>query len=146
MTKRPPGLNTDTAHLASPRSLIILLPSLSTFVYSSSLFFFSSTPSFKTFRSFLQNITFSLISRFLENLIQNPVKMKFFAAFTLLVAAGVTAQDKNCEANYIVDRCLKTETAKADACDKTDYNCLCAAYQAVATYVQPPPPNHSPKS
>lgn len=38
--------------------------------------------------------------------------MKFFAAFTLLVAAGVTAQDKNCEAEYIVTRCLKTETDK----------------------------------
>ncbi|EGX93761.1 hypothetical protein CCM_02030 [Cordyceps militaris CM01] len=59
--------------------------------------------------------------------------MKFLAAFTLLVAAGVTAQDMNCEAEYIVSRCLKTETDKVTACDQTDFNCLCAAYQAVAT-------------
>ncbi len=80
--------------------------------------------------------------------------MKFLAAFTLLVAAGVTAQDKNCEAEYIVSRCLKTETDKVTsppllllpfspgltnppfqvgACNQTDLDCLCAAYQAVAT-------------
>ncbi|KAJ6785790.1 hypothetical protein PWT90_03048 [Aphanocladium album] len=59
--------------------------------------------------------------------------MKFFAAFTLLVAAGVTAEDKNCEAEYIVSRCLKTETDKVSACATTDMECLCAAHQAVAT-------------
>ncbi|OAA77238.1 hypothetical protein LEL_04061 [Akanthomyces lecanii RCEF 1005] len=59
--------------------------------------------------------------------------MKFLAAIILLVAAGVTADDKNCEAEYIVSRCLKTETDKVGACATTDYDCLCAAYQAVAT-------------
>lgn len=38
--------------------------------------------------------------------------MKFVTAFALLVAAGVSAEDKNCEAEYIVSRCLQTETAK----------------------------------
>ncbi|TQV92021.1 hypothetical protein IF1G_09093 [Cordyceps javanica] len=62
--------------------------------------------------------------------------MKFASALTLLVAAGgsvVTAQDKNCEADYIVTRCLKTENDKAGACASTDFDCLCAAYQAIAT-------------
>lgn len=79
--------------------------------------------------------------------------MKFLAAIILLVAAGVSADDKNCDAEYIVSRCLQTETAKVritssssslnppsltilrqiGACATTDYNCLCAAYQAVAT-------------
>ncbi|KJZ78222.1 hypothetical protein HIM_02260 [Hirsutella minnesotensis 3608] len=48
--------------------------------------------------------------------------MKFLLPLTLLVAAGVQAQDKNCLADYI-----------AQDCPATDYDCLCAAYQAVAT-------------
>ncbi|OAA55419.1 hypothetical protein ISF_07930 [Cordyceps fumosorosea ARSEF 2679] len=60
--------------------------------------------------------------------------MKFVAAIAVLVAAaGVSAQDGNCEAEYIVSRCLKTETDKVTACVQTDFECLCAAYQAVAT-------------
>ncbi|KAK0385068.1 hypothetical protein NLU13_7546 [Sarocladium strictum] len=38
-----------------------------------------------------------------------------------------------CEADYIVERCLSTETDKVEACDPTDYDCQCAAYEAVAT-------------
>lgn len=63
--------------------------------------------------------------------------MKFIAALALLTAAGVSAQDSSCEAEYIVTRCLSTETAKVSACATTDYDCLCAAYQAIATYVLP---------
>ena len=63
--------------------------------------------------------------------------MKFITALALLFAAGVTAQDEDCEAAYIVTRCLSTETAKADACETEDYDCLCAAYEAIATYVFP---------
>ncbi|KAM3500002.1 hypothetical protein MY10362_006793 [Beauveria mimosiformis] len=59
--------------------------------------------------------------------------MKFLAALTLLVAAFATAQDKTCEAAYIVTRCLETENDKVTACNQADLNCLCAAYQAVAT-------------
>lgn len=66
-----------------------------------------------------------------------------------LLAVGVTAQttieptanaapapsgsSSSCDADYIVERCLSTETDKVDACDSTDYDCQCAAYQAVAT-------------
>lgn len=38
--------------------------------------------------------------------------MKFFLPIVLFAIAGVSAQDKNCRANYIVDRCLSTETPK----------------------------------
>jgi hypothetical protein len=61
--------------------------------------------------------------------------MKFITALALLFAAGVTAQDESCEASYIVTRCLSTETAKVDACQTDDWDCLCAAHEAIATYV-----------
>lgn len=38
--------------------------------------------------------------------------MKFLIPLTLLAAAGVSAQDKSCEADYIVTQCLSTETVK----------------------------------
>jgi hypothetical protein len=64
--------------------------------------------------------------------------MKFLASFAILAAvAGVSAQDKDCKANYIVDRCLATETDKATSCGATDWDCQCAAYEAIATYVKP---------
>ncbi|KAM3522371.1 hypothetical protein NHJ13051_005683 [Beauveria bassiana] len=69
--------------------------------------------------------------------------MKFLAALILLVASIATAQDKTCEAEYIVTRCLQTENDKGSsanplfykvtACNQTDFNCLCASYQAIAT-------------
>ncbi|EHK20592.1 uncharacterized protein TRIVIDRAFT_48810 [Trichoderma virens Gv29-8] len=59
--------------------------------------------------------------------------MKAIAVLALCSLAGVSAQDSNCEAEYIVTRCLKTETDKATACSSTDYDCLCAAYEAIAT-------------
>ncbi|KAM3468078.1 hypothetical protein MY5147_008289 [Beauveria neobassiana] len=59
--------------------------------------------------------------------------MKFLAALILLVASIATAQDKTCEADYIVTRCLQTENDKVTACNQTDFNCLCASYQAIAT-------------
>ncbi|PQK11527.1 hypothetical protein BB8028_0003g01520 [Beauveria bassiana] len=59
--------------------------------------------------------------------------MKFLAALIFLVASIATAQDKTCEADYIVTRCLQTENDKVTACNQTDFNCLCASYQAIAT-------------
>ncbi|KAH8170499.1 hypothetical protein LIA77_09280 [Sarocladium implicatum] len=63
-----------------------------------------------------------------------------------LLAVGVSAQttteptsiaapaaSSSCEADYIVERCLSTEKDKVEACDATDYDCQCAAYEAVAT-------------
>jgi Sec7-like guanine-nucleotide exchange factor len=59
--------------------------------------------------------------------------MKFLIPLALFAAAGVSAQDKKCGADYIVTQCLKSENAKIEACDPIDYDCQCAAYQAVAT-------------
>lgn len=38
--------------------------------------------------------------------------MKFLLPIAVFAIAGVSAQDKKCLANYIVDRCLSTETEK----------------------------------
>ncbi|PNY27470.1 Uncharacterized protein TCAP_02592 [Tolypocladium capitatum] len=59
-------------------------------------------------------------------------KMKFLVPIALL-AAGAAAQDKTCDADFIVTQCLSTETVKVQSCGPADYDCLCAAYQAVAT-------------
>ncbi|KAF4977829.1 hypothetical protein FZEAL_5672 [Fusarium zealandicum] len=70
--------------------------------------------------------------------------MKFIWSLALIAAAGVSAQSTadsapaatgsaECEAEYIVKRCLSTEEAKVRACDDQDYECLCAAHEAVAT-------------
>ncbi|KAH7326022.1 hypothetical protein B0I35DRAFT_457365 [Stachybotrys elegans] len=63
--------------------------------------------------------------------------MKFLYSIALFAVAGVSAQGVNvgpeCDAEYIVDRCLQTENAKVEACNTLDYDCLCAAHQAVAT-------------
>ncbi|CAI0645989.1 unnamed protein product [Colletotrichum noveboracense] len=58
--------------------------------------------------------------------------MQFFLPITLLIAA-VAAQDTKCAAEPIVETCLSSENAKVEACSATDYDCQCAAYQAVAT-------------
>ncbi|KAL7956055.1 hypothetical protein V8C34DRAFT_306897 [Trichoderma compactum] len=66
--------------------------------------------------------------------------MKFLA--TLLCAAvGVSAASStspdtpgsSCLADYILEDCLGSTTKTANACKPTDYDCLCAAYQAVLT-------------
>lgn len=44
-----------------------------------------------------------------------------------------SSSSSGCDADYIVDRCLSTETAKIKECDALDYKCQCAAYEAVAT-------------
>jgi hypothetical protein len=70
--------------------------------------------------------------------------MKFFWSLALLAAAAssqsVTDSDAaspsasgGCDAEYIVKRCLETENAKVEACKPNDWDCFCAAYEAVAT-------------
>ncbi|GKT52542.1 uncharacterized protein ColSpa_12723 [Colletotrichum spaethianum] len=59
--------------------------------------------------------------------------MKFFYPLALALAAVVAAQDDDCDAAPIVEACLTSENAKVKDCDPVDYDCLCAAYQAVAT-------------
>ncbi|KAF4125792.1 GPI anchored serine-threonine rich protein [Geosmithia morbida] len=64
--------------------------------------------------------------------------MKFFIPLAML-AASVAAQtstassDDGCLAENIVKSCLTSETAKADACKSSDFECLCRAYEAIAT-------------
>ncbi|EHK27515.1 uncharacterized protein TRIVIDRAFT_79522 [Trichoderma virens Gv29-8] len=67
--------------------------------------------------------------------------MKFFATL-LFAAVGVSAASSatspdtpgsTCLADYILEDCLNSTTKTANACKPTDYDCLCAAYQAVLT-------------
>ncbi|EGR52594.1 uncharacterized protein TRIREDRAFT_119963 [Trichoderma reesei QM6a] len=67
--------------------------------------------------------------------------MKFFATL-LFAAAGVSAAGSatapatpgsTCLADYILEDCLSSTTKTANSCKPTDYECLCAAYQAVLT-------------
>ncbi|KAH0495170.1 hypothetical protein TgHK011_008736 [Trichoderma gracile] len=67
--------------------------------------------------------------------------MKFFATL-LFAAAGVSAAGSatgpatpgsTCLADYILEDCLGSTTKTANSCPPTDYDCLCAAYQAVLT-------------
>ena len=61
--------------------------------------------------------------------------MKFFLPLALLVAAASAADSESeCAAEVIVQTCLESETAKFDACGNTDYDCQCAAQQAISTY------------
>ncbi|CAM1500914.1 Fc.00g100760.m01.CDS01 [Cosmosporella sp. VM-42] len=68
--------------------------------------------------------------------------MKFLFPLALLAVGAVAqtttadapaASATGCDADYIVTNCLESETDKVSACDATDYDCLCAAYEAVAT-------------
>ncbi|KAH6985843.1 hypothetical protein BKA56DRAFT_613264 [Ilyonectria sp. MPI-CAGE-AT-0026] len=69
--------------------------------------------------------------------------MKFFVPLALLAAVGVSAattvstaasaSSTACDADYIVTQCLETEEKKPALCGSTDYGCLCAAYQSIAT-------------
>ncbi|KEZ45212.1 hypothetical protein SAPIO_CDS2676 [Scedosporium apiospermum] len=57
--------------------------------------------------------------------------MKFFLPLALL-AAAVSAQQE-CAAEVIVQTCLESEGNKFKACGATDYDCQCAAQQAIST-------------
>ncbi|KAH6899989.1 hypothetical protein B0T10DRAFT_600317 [Thelonectria olida] len=68
--------------------------------------------------------------------------MKFILSLAVFAAAGVSAvsttasaasSSSSCDADYIVTQCLETTTDQANDCKTTDYDCLCSAYQAVAT-------------
>ncbi|CCT68700.1 uncharacterized protein FFB20_15862 [Fusarium fujikuroi] len=69
--------------------------------------------------------------------------MKFLWSLALFAAAAsaqsstdsgaAPSASSECEAEYIVKRCLETENAKVEACKANDWDCLCASYEAVAT-------------
>ncbi|KAF4591810.1 CFEM domain-containing protein [Ophiocordyceps camponoti-floridani] len=70
--------------------------------------------------------------------------MKLLLPLTLLATvAGVSAQNEKCDADYIVQACLKSENAKVQMCPGADWDCLCAAYNAVATCYNNCPDNAS---
>ncbi|KAL7793571.1 hypothetical protein V8C37DRAFT_401874 [Trichoderma ceciliae] len=59
-----------------------------------------------------------------------------FAAVGVSAASSATSPDtpgSTCLADYILEDCLKSTTLTANSCKPTDYDCLCAAYQAVLT-------------
>ncbi|KAL2111529.1 hypothetical protein VUR80DRAFT_9883 [Thermomyces stellatus] len=56
--------------------------------------------------------------------------MKLILPIALLASTAAAA---SCDAEDIVEACLTSEQAKFDNCDTTDYDCLCAAQQAIAT-------------
>jgi len=58
--------------------------------------------------------------------------MKSFAPLALLaLAAGVSAVDPKCEADYIVQVCKSQQKARINSCTPSDWDCLCPAYQAL---------------
>ncbi|EMT63687.1 hypothetical protein NOF04DRAFT_2800 [Fusarium oxysporum II5] len=69
--------------------------------------------------------------------------MKFLWSLALFAAAAsaqsstdsgaAPSASSECEAEYIVKRCLETENAKVQDCKSNDWDCLCASYEAVAT-------------
>ncbi|KAF4344695.1 phospholipase d1 [Fusarium beomiforme] len=70
--------------------------------------------------------------------------MKFLWSLALFAAAAsaqsttdsgaaAPSASSECEAEYIVKRCLETENAKVQDCKTNDWDCLCASYEAVAT-------------
>ncbi|KAK7407916.1 hypothetical protein QQX98_009927 [Neonectria punicea] len=68
--------------------------------------------------------------------------MKFLLPLALLatsayaassVSTAAEASSTACNADYIVTKCLETEEEKPALCGSTDYGCLCAAYESIAT-------------
>ncbi|SPO06663.1 uncharacterized protein DNG_09355 [Cephalotrichum gorgonifer] len=50
-----------------------------------------------------------------------------------LFGAAVMAADPKCDAENIVEACLESEQAKLAACKTSEYDCICAANQAIST-------------
>ncbi|KAK0666375.1 hypothetical protein QBC41DRAFT_151210 [Cercophora samala] len=57
----------------------------------------------------------------------------FFLPVAVLVSAAVAQTTSVCGADYIVESCLGSEKAKLAACGQSDYDCSCAAWQAILT-------------
>lgn len=50
-------------------------------------------------------------------------------------AAATGATTGNCQGQNVLEACLSSTTAIANACQSTDYTCLCTSWDAVLTYV-----------
>lgn len=51
----------------------------------------------------------------------------------LFASAAVAQTSSACGADYIVEACLGSETAKLAACADADYECKCAAHTDILT-------------
>ncbi|KAH6617275.1 hypothetical protein F5144DRAFT_586043 [Chaetomium tenue] len=59
--------------------------------------------------------------------------MKAFLIPLAVMASSVMAQTTECGADYIVEACLTSETAKLNSCGGKDYDCLCAQWKNILT-------------
>ncbi|KAK4191144.1 hypothetical protein QBC35DRAFT_36600 [Podospora australis] len=59
--------------------------------------------------------------------------MKSFFLPIALLASSVAAQTSACGADYIVEACLSSQTDILNKCGAQDYNCRCAAWEAIIT-------------
>ncbi|KAK0702607.1 hypothetical protein B0T21DRAFT_388026 [Apiosordaria backusii] len=57
----------------------------------------------------------------------------FLLPVAVLVSAAVAQTTTVCAADYIVESCLGSEKAKLANCNTGDYDCQCAAWQAILT-------------
>ncbi|KAJ0107373.1 hypothetical protein J7T55_009337 [Diaporthe amygdali] len=60
----------------------------------------------------------------------------FLAPVAIMAQTATTtasSASSTCDADYIVEDCLQSTTARQQDCDSQDYTCQCAAYQAIAT-------------
>jgi hypothetical protein len=58
--------------------------------------------------------------------------MRSFAPLALFAfAAGVTATDPKCEANYILEACIANQQLTYSECGVQDWDCLCPYYQNI---------------
>jgi len=62
------------------------------------------------------------------------------AAAQTTTAGAATGTGSACAAETIVETCLDTENTQFNTCGTNDWDCKCAAYNAIVTYVFPPSP------
>lgn len=60
-----------------------------------------------------------------------------YAAAATTTVAATSGFSAACEAQNVLDACVSSTTAIAQACQTTDYICLCTSWNAVLTYVSP---------
>lgn len=61
--------------------------------------------------------------------------VSYAAATTTVAATG--GFSGACEAQNVLEACVSSTTAIAQACQSTDYICLCTSWNSVLTYVFP---------
>jgi len=61
------------------------------------------------------------------------MKSTFFLPVAIFAAAAAAQTTSRCAADYIVETCLNSEKAKLASCKAEDWNCKCAAWEAILT-------------